>query len=210
MSNTRFTIDAVPTPKIDLAQAFAKDLEYFVANKRMPPLGRSSFAKAEEQLNFYLRYVNESFIQEGFSASNQEVSTATDTPVLQWQNDGTVTFTSTLVQTAVIDLDPTEKANLHLSWNIAGIHEPSVVTDDEGVTTTTQGVLVVELWIDAVKQREWKQTLTTGYNTVGASVCYSNQPAGLHAIHLKVKCTAGTLAVATNDHYAYGYGQIVR
>lgn len=215
MSNLRFIIDAVPTPKIDLSGAFRDDLEYYVANKKMPPLGRSALSRAEENLNNYLKYVNESFIQGGFSSASVETSIATDTPVAVWANDGTVTFTTTTAQTAVLNIAPAETANIFIGWNLCGFHAPGEepVVDENGEVVETipkNGTLHVELWIDAVKQREWRQTLIEGDNNVSASICYTKQPKGTHVVHLKVRLSHGTLAVAANDHYAWGYGQIAR
>lgn len=214
MSNMRFIIDAVPTPRIDLASAFRDDLEYYMVNKRMPPLGRSAISRVEESLNNYLKYVNESFIQGGFSSSSVEVSVAGDTPVDVWANDGTVTFTTTIAQTATLNIEPKEKANFFLGWNLCGEYVPAdiEIEDGDGNITTEKkyGELLVELWMDAVKMREWRQTLVDGYNTIGANVCYAKQEKGSHIIHLRVKVTAGTLAVPANYHYAWGYGQIAR
>lgn len=214
MSNMRFTIDAIPTPKLNFANAFKEDLDYYVENKKMPPLGRSALAREQENLNNYLKYVNENFIQEGFSSSGESVSTAFDTPVAQWANNGSVTFTESLATTAALNIAPEEDANLQLHWVICGEHTPAIIagTDASGnATTTTQnGTLTVELWLDTVKQREWQQVLQAGRNVVCASVCYNNRAAGTHLVQLKVKCSAGTFAVATGDHYAWGYGQIIR
>lgn len=217
MSNMRFTIDAVPTPKIDLAAAFEQDMGYFAANRKFPPLGRSALRQAEERLNNYLKYVNENFIQEGFSSSSESVSTVFDTTVTQWSNNGVFTLTAALVTTATLYTSPGEKANLHISWNLCGVHEPEIIEEttgegDEAMTTVTKncGTLTVELWLDGTKQREWRQTLREGDNLVGASVCYANRAAGTHSVQLKASCSKGTLAIATNEHYAWGYGQIVR
>lgn len=217
MSNMRFTIDAVPTPKIDLAAAFEQDMGYYAANRKFPPLGRSALRQAEERLNNYLKYVNENFIQEGFSSSSDSVSTAFDTTVTQWSNNGTATLTASTVTTATLYISPGEKANLHISWSLCGTHEPEIIEEttgegDEAVTTVTRncGTLTVELWLDGAKQREWRQALAEGDNIAGASVCYANRAAGTHAVQLKASCSRGTLAIATNEHYAWGYGQIVR
>lgn len=217
MSNMRFTIDAVPTPKIDLAAAFEQDMGYFAANRKFPPLGRSALRQAEERLNNYLKYVNENFIQEGFSSSSESVSTAFDTTVTQWSNNGVFTLTAALVTTATLYISPGEKANLHISWSLCGVHEPEIIEEttgegEEAVTTVTKncGTLTVELWLDGTKQREWRQALMEGDNLVGASVCYANRAAGTHSVQLKASCSKGTLAIATNEHYAWGYGQIVR
>ena len=217
MSNMRFTIDAVPTPKIDIAAAFEQDMGYYAVNRRFPPLGRSALRQAEERLNNYLKYVNESFIQEGFSSSGEGVSTAFDTTVTQWANNGVFTLTAATVTTATLYISPGEKANLHISWSLCGTHEPEVVEETTGegeaaVTTTTKypGTLTVELWLDGAKQREWRQKLMEGENLSGASVCYANRAAGTHSVQLKASCSRGTLSVATNEHYAWGYGQIVR
>lgn len=217
MSNMRFTIDAVPTPKIDLAAAFEQDMGYFAANRKFPPLGRSALRQAEERLNNYLKYVNENFIQEGFSSSSESVSTAFDTTVTQWSNNGVATLTGSTVTTATLYISPGEKANLHISWSLCGVHDPEIIEEttgegEEAVTTVTKncGTLTVELWLDGTKQREWRQTLREGDNLVGASVCYANRAAGTHAVQLKASCSKGTLAIATNEHYAWGYGQIVR
>lgn len=209
MSNLRFIIDAVPTPRIDLASAFMEDLEYYIANKRTPPLGRSALSRAEEALNNYLKYVNESFIQGGFSSSSAEVSAAADTAVDTWANNGTVTFTTTIAQTANLNIQPEDKANIHFGWSLCGSYYPAE-TEADGNTEYLYGDVVVELWLDAVKMREWRQRLVDGYNTVGAGICFANQAKGSHIIHLRVKVTQGSLAVASNYHYAWGYGQIAR
>ena len=206
MSNLRFIIDAVPTPRIDLSAAFREDLDYYTTNKRMPPLGRSALARAEETLNNYLKYVNESFIQGGFSSSSVEVATAGDTPVAVWANDGTVTFTTTLAQTATLNIAPEDKASIHLGWTICGDYTPAA--DEEG--NAVYGDVVVELWMDAVKMREWRQRLVDGANTVSSTICFAKQEKGSHIIHLKVKVTAGQYVVAANYHDAWGYGKIAR
>lgn len=217
MSNMTFTIDAVPTPKIDLAAAFEQDLGYYVANKRFPPLGRSALRQAEERLNNYLKYVNENFIQEGFSSDSATVTTAMDTKVMHWNNNGLFTLGQALVSTASIALAPTEAADLHFFWSITGLHTPEIVTETEGegeeaVTTVTRnpGTLTVELWVDNAKMREWTQLLADGHNTMFAGACYGNRAAGSHVMALKMSLDKGDLAVSANDHYAWGQARIVR
>ena len=210
MSNMRFTIDAVPTPKIDLAWAFMQDMEYYAAYKRMPPLGRSALRQVDERLNNYLKYVNESFIQEGFSSSSASVSTAFDTTVTQWSNNGVATLTAAMVTTATLYISPGETANLHIGWSVCGVHVPETETIEDGTVQKHVGTLTVELWLDGVKQRSWRQTLVEGDNLAGASVCYANRAAGTHAVQLKASCSRGTLEIAPSDHYAWGYGRIVR
>ena len=210
MSNMRFTIDAVPTPKIDLAWAFMQDMEYYAAYKRMPPLGRSALRQVDERLNNYLKYVNESFIQEGFSSSSASVSTAFDTTVTQWSNNGVATLTAATVTTATLYISPGETANLHIGWSVCGVHVPETETLEDGTVQKHVGTLTVELWLDGVKQRSWRQTLVEGDNLAGASVCYANRAAGTHAVQLKASCSRGTLEIAANEHYAWGYGRIVR
>lgn len=68
MSNNRFTVDAVPTPNLNLAQAFEQDLQYYVKNgNKLPPLGKSQLKRIEEQLNTYLKFINEDFVLKGFT-----------------------------------------------------------------------------------------------------------------------------------------------
>ncbi len=210
MSNLAFTIDAIPTPSIELASAFEADVRYFVKNERMPPLGRSAIKQMEERLNSYLKYVNENFIQEGFSSSSPSVSVAMDTKMALWSNNGTLTVSPTLATTANLTIAPEDKANLHFNWTLGGEYLLPEPPADDPEAVVAAGVLTVDMWLDNVKQREWKQTLVAGWNTVNASICYANQSKGSHILQLKVKLDSGTLAVATNDHYAYGYGQIVR
>lgn len=211
MSNTRFVVDAVPTPKLDLAAAFANDLAYYVANNRMPPVGRSALHRAEESLNNYLKYVNESFIQEGFSSSNQTVTAAADTPVAQWSNNGSATITQGLATTATLNIAPGDTCSLHLHWQLCGTHAPQIEEGTEDAPDVkTEGTLTVELWVDSAKQREWRQKLVEGDNLTGAAICYNNVEKGTHLIQLKVSVSHGTLAIATNDHYAWGYGRIAR
>lgn len=75
MSNNKFTVDAVPTPRINLAGAFESDLGYYMKNgNRLPPLGKSQLKQLEEQLNDYLKFLNESFILKGFTKGALTVS----------------------------------------------------------------------------------------------------------------------------------------
>ena len=214
MSNMSFAIDAIPTPRLNLAGAFREDLEYYISNKRMPPLGRSALSRAEEQLNNYLKYVNESFIQEGFSATNEGVSTSLDTPIVQWSIDGSATITDATATTVTLNIAPTDTADLLANWVICGTHEPQVDEEEneDGSTTTTEtlGVLTVEMWLDTTKQREWRQTLVKGENLISAGICYGGRSKGTHLVQLKLRCSNGTLHIAANDHYAWGYGRIVR
>jgi hypothetical protein len=203
MSNMAFTIDAIPTPKIDLASAFEADLLYYVKNKKMPPLGRSALRQMEEKLNSYLKYVNENFIQEGFSASSPSVSVAMDTKMALYSNNGSMTVTQALVTAANLTISPEAKANLHFHWALCGQYAPAT----EGAAN---GTLTAEMWVDNVKQRAWRQSLTAGWNTMGAAACYANQPKGSHVLQLKLTLDFGALSVSAGDHYAYGYGQIVR
>ena len=207
MSNMVFTIDAIPTPKIDLAEAFETDLMYYVTNKKMPPLGRSALKQMEDRLNNYLKYVNESFIQDGFSAASPDVSSALDTKMSVWSNDGTVTLSPTLMTAGTLTISPEEKANILYNWTLCGSHKPDVdETTQKGVT----GTLTVEIWMDNTKQRTWKQRLNDGYNLVSCGICFANQVKGPHVVQLRMALDSGTMAVDTHDMYAYGYGQIVR
>lgn len=220
MSNITFTIDAVPTPTISLGDAFEKDMAYYSAKGKFPPLGRSALRQAEERLNNYLKYVNESFIQEGFSSASPDVSTAVDTKVAMWSNDGVATLTQALVTTAAMTIAPEETANIDFSWCLTGTHEPEVIIEttepseegEEPITTitTNYGTLTAQLWMNGTKVREWRQKLQAGDNTVGASVCYGGQIAGSHLIQLKLQLSHGTLTIATNEHYAFGQGRIAR
>ena len=203
MSNVAFTIDAIPTPKIDLATAFEADLQYWKANGKLPPLGRSALKNAEEKLNNYLKYVNENFIQEGFSSSSSTIITATDTKMSMYANNGAMTLTTTQVNGAQITLNPAYKANLHFDWWLGG-------TFTAADSDTPTGVLTAELWLDAVKKKEWKWTLDAGFHTLGTTTCYANETKGSHILQLKLALSSGSLAVASSDHYAFGYGQIVR
>lgn len=74
MSNNKFTVDAVPTPVLNLASAMESDMRYLQNNGKMPPLGKSQVKQLEEQLNDFLKYVNESFILKGFTKGALTVS----------------------------------------------------------------------------------------------------------------------------------------
>lgn len=67
---SRFQVDVVATPRLDLCGAAAKDLSYRDANGKYPMASRSQMAKEQEKLNKFLQYVNESFIIKGFSKSS--------------------------------------------------------------------------------------------------------------------------------------------
>lgn len=67
---SRFQVDVVATPRLDLCGATAKDIAYKEANGKFPMVSRSQMAKEQEKLNKFLQYVNESFIIKGFSKNS--------------------------------------------------------------------------------------------------------------------------------------------
>lgn len=201
MSN--FTVDSVPTPQIDLARAFESDLKYYSEYRKMPPLGRSQMEQMGERLNQYLKYVNESFIQKGFSSSSPSPAAASDTGLYQWSNEDAFTVSTAFIDGAKLTIKPTVKADLVMNWTIYGYHTPAA-------GGTVGDVLTVELWVDGTKNREWQQTLVTGPNTLSCGVCVGGRAIGTHTLLLKMKLSNGTFAVDAGNHYAYGYGKIVR
>jgi len=222
MSNLVFSIDTIPTPKIDLKNALESDVAYYIKNGKFPPLGQSAMKKQEERLNDYLKYVNESFITDGFSSSNPEGATTLDTDVVSWMNDGQVTVGSTVYTTASMSVSPEHRANIHCLFSIVGNYTPEEVTtstevtdtDTQEVSTVTDtsymyGTLSVEIWLDNKKKYTWKQKMVDGYNSVSNSIWFTHQSKGTHIVMIKVSCDHGSLVVAAGDHFAQAFGKIV-
>ena len=190
MSNQRFTVDAVPTPNLDFSGAFERDLQYYVQNgNHMPPLGRSALKQVEEQLNTYLKYINESFIFKGFtgnsdSGSSTKAMTASNTSPELWIVGDDVTICNFTIQHG-------DNAHILTMFTIAG----------EGLPTSSSPMYVKVRILEDNSQVALFQETVDGPFTMSVPFLLANRKAGVSQIQIKAQVVNGEVYVPTNGSF---------
>lgn len=204
MSNTSFVIDAVPTPKFHLLEAFRQDMEYYMGSKKWPPAGRSAIEREQEKLNSYMQYVNEQFIQEGFSSSNITNIIAQDTVVAGYSNNGRFTLSQSEGQGASVTVSPASKADIHIVFTLCGEYTPP---DPAPIAPAT---LAVTALLNGSTHAIWRQAMVPGYNVISIATIAAGRAKGSYNTVLRLSLSAGSMVVETGAHTAASWGHIVK
>ncbi|MDR2513953.1 MAG: hypothetical protein LBD02_01950 [Christensenellaceae bacterium] len=192
-----FRVETVPTPRLDLYGAFARDLAYFMAHEQSPPpQARSALAAEQEKINKFLLYVNESFIIKGFSKYNPSAAEPADSDMLASFNSLSLNIGASPTIFAQFSLSAAAPAHLFLLFSLQGVWTPPA----DG-----SGVLTIGLKLGNEQAASWKHSLQGSFDGAQNSIVLPNRAAGQHSIALTAALSAGQLSVPIDGAYAGGY-----
>lgn len=187
---SRFQVDVVATPRLDLCGAAAKDLVYRDANGKYPMASRSQMAKEQEKLNKFLQYVNESFIIKGFSknSASQENTlkgyTARNTSEELWIEGEEITVCQ-------YSISHGDGAQILLMFSITG---------DGMRVGSAPAVLQVKVLENNSQVALFRQTVD-GYFTMSMPFLLANRSAGMTQVQVVAQIMDGEVYVAENGRF---------
>ncbi len=190
---SKFQVDVVATPHLDLCSAAAKDLNAREANGGKYPIpSRSQMAREQEKLNKFLQYVNESFIIKGFSKS----ASAADSSGFRGYS---TVFTS---EELWIEGEEANIGNLQISHGDgAQILLLMTLTGDGASRTATPALLTVHIYENDSEIAAF-QRYCDGYFTMSLPFLLANRTAGLTEVSLRGTVTGGEVYVGSNGAFA--------
>lgn len=197
-----FRVDTVPTPRLDLYAAFAKDMQYFLKNKQnLPPMQRSALAAEQEKINKFLQYVNEAFIMKGFSKYNPVPEIAVDSDVVTAFNEQQLQFGQSMEPIARFSVTCAYVSHLYIQWSLSG----SMTLPPGAETNTT---LQVQLFINGESAALWRQDLEAGERSLCQTVFLPDRSAGAYAVEILARVDRGSLAAPIGGAYASAYAKL--
>ena len=189
---SRFQVDVVATPRLDLFNATAKDLAYREANGKYPMASRSQMAKEQEKLNKFLQYVNESFIIKGFSKNSGGQ-----------QESGTRSFTARNTSEELwFEGDEITLGNFSISHgDNAQLLVMYTITGDGMRVSNAQAVLMVRIMENNSQVALLRQAVD-GYFTMSVPFLLANRKAGVTKIQVLAQIVDGEVYVSENGYFA--------
>jgi hypothetical protein len=193
-----FRVEIVPTPRLDLYGAFARDIAYFMAHEQSPPpQARSALAAEQEKINKFLLYVNESFIIKGFSKHNPSAAEPMDSDMLASFNSLSLNIGPSATNFAQFSLSAGAPAHLFLFFSLSGVWTPPAPGDSS--------VLTIGLMLGGERAASWKHSLQGSFDGAQNTIALPNRAAGAHSIAFTAALSAGQLSVPIDGAYAGGY-----
>lgn len=185
---SRFQVDVVATPRLDLCSAAAKDLAYREANGKYPMASRSQMAKEQEKLNKFLQYVNESFIIKGFSKNSAK------------QEEGAKSYTAQNSSEELwLEGDEVNVCNFSISHgDNAQILVMFSVSGDGMRVGSAQAVLTVRLMENNGQIALFRQAVD-GYFTMSVPFLLANRTAGVTQVQVQAEIADGEVYVPENS-----------
>lgn len=188
---SRFQVDVVATPRLDLCTAAAKDLIYRETNGKYPMASRSQMAKEQEKLNKFLQYVNESFIIKGFAKNSANADaggtkgyTAHNTSPELWMEGEEATICD-------FSISHGDGAQILVMFTITG---------DGMSASSTPALVEIQVLENNSRVALFKQ-YADGYFTMSVPFLLANRSAGVTKVQVKAAVVGGEVYVAENGSF---------